>query len=352
MRFVSIKNLREGMIVAEDIIKEQNRLPLIKKNSILNENLICSLKKYSINGIYIDDELSKNINIESNISKSLQSKTINAIKNMQIDAVIDSAKEIVDEYLQLKNISFDKLSVNKDIYEHSLNVCEFSLAIGKKFGYNKEKLVNLAVSSLLHDIGKVCIDNNLLSKINLSNSIIKKINIDANNKNYHYYMHPAYGHNMLNNVEGINSMMKAAILEHHENEDGTGFPLGLKADEINEFARIIHVCDSYDDLISKYSPSETFEYLMGGCGSLFNQEVVKSFRECIPIYPKGITVILSNGLKAIVLENNKDNPLRPKLILEGSGQVFDLIMPILKNVTIIGIDAFDNSIEDKKTARM
>lgn len=338
MRYMNIDHLNEGMIVANDILSPNNNIPLVKNKSRLTSGIIENLKKCNIRGIYIDDDISKDINIVDNISPTLQSKSINALKNLNFEDIIESAKEIVEEYLYLDNISFDKLNISNNMYEHSLNVCEFSVAVGKKMGYNRQKLTGLAISALLHDVGKTCIDNNLLSKINISSVLSKRINIDANNENYHYYMHPAYGHNMLNNIDGMSSIVRTGILQHHENENGTGFPLGLKSNEIGDYAKIIHVCDEYDKVITKNTPSEALEYIMGGDGSLFNENVVKTFKEYIPIYPKGITVILSNGLRAIVAENHKENPLRPKLIVEGNGQTLDLMMPVWKNITIVDVD--------------
>ncbi|MBO5138866.1 MAG: HD domain-containing protein [Bacilli bacterium] len=351
MRYMNIDHLSEGMIVANDILSTNKNIPLVKNNSRLTNGIIENLKKCNIRGIYIIDDISKDINIVDNISPTLQSKSINALKNMKFEDIVESAKEIVEEYIYLDNISFDKLNVSNNMYEHSLNVCEFSVAVGKKMGYNREKLTSLAISALLHDIGKTCIDNNLLSKINISSVLAKKINIDANTENYHYYMHPAYGHNMLNNIDGMSSIIRISILQHHENENGTGFPLGLNSNEINEYAKIIHVCDEYDKVITKSTPSEALEYIMGGNGSLFNENVVKIFKDCIPIYPKGITVILSNGIRAVVLENHKENPLRPKLILESNGQVLDLIMPVWKNITIVDVDIMNNE-KEKNSIKM
>lgn len=349
MRYINIKNLKNGMIIAEDILSEKGSIPLVKKNSILTDNIIESLNSCNIKGVYIDDSLSKNIEIKSNIPESLQSKTISSLKNMNIEGVIESAKEIVDSYMYLSDISFDKINKNTSTYEHALNVCEFSVAVGKMLDYNRDNLIALATASLLHDIGKICVDNKLFDKLNVSDFLSNRINIDKESKNYHYYMHPAYGHNILSNIEIVSSNVKAAVLEHHENEDGTGFPLGLKGKEINEYAKVIHVCETYDNLLSSYSPSEALEFLMGGSGTKFDYEIVKVFSKNIPIYPKGVTVLLSNGLKAIVYENNKENPLRPKLLLEFNGQVYDLMMPILKNVTITKVEGFESSIDINKS---
>lgn len=349
MRYMRTENLKEGMIVVNDIFDPNKNplhsLPLIKNNAVLTYEQIEGLKKYNINGIYVNDSISKNIEIVENIPQTLQKKAIDALRNFKYENIVECAQQIVAEYIYLSDISFDKLNISSNMYEHSINVCEFSVAVGKKMGYNRYDLTNLAIAALLHDIGKTCIDNNLLSKINISSTISSKINVDEKDEQYHYYMHPAYGQNMLSNMDNVSSVVRASVLQHHENENGSGFPLGLKSSEISEFAKIIHVCDVYDEIVTKNSPSEAFEYIMGGNGTLFNEEVVNIFKEFIPIYPKGITVVLSNGFRAIVLENHKGFPLRPRLILEDTGQIYDLMMPILHNITIESVDIFQEEKE-------
>ncbi len=77
---------------------------------------------------------------------------------------------------------------------------------------------------------------------------------------------------------------------------GSGYPNGLTGDKIHPFAKIIHVADVYDALSSDraykkaYTYSESLEYLMGGCGTLFDQQVVRAFMDKVPVYPKGVTV--------------------------------------------------------------
>ena len=77
------------------------------------------------------------------------------------------------------------------------------------------------------------------------------------------------------------------------------------------------MADVYDALSSDraykkaYTYSESLEYLMGGCGTLFDQQVVRAFMDKVPVYPKGVTVLLSDGREAIVVENHLGSPLRP-----------------------------------------
>lgn len=127
----------------------------------------------------------------------------------------------------------------------------------------------------------------------------------------------------------ISAQIKVAVLYHHENVDGTGYPNGVMGDEQTLFTKIIHAADVYDALVSKrpykepYAPCEAAEYLMGGCGILFDQEVIEVMLRAIPLYPKGTEVELSDGRVGIVKENADAHNLRPVLRLM-DGTTLDL----------------------------
>ena len=115
---------------------------------------------------------------------------------------------------------------------------------------------------------------------------------------------------------------------HHEKWNGQGYPMGLSREKIPLEARIMAIADVYDALTSKrpykdpYTPSEAIEYLMGGCNILFDESIVRAFMKCVPVYPKGATITLSDNRLAVVYENNP-NPLRPKVKVE-TGEIIDL----------------------------
>ena len=141
--------------------------------------------------------------------------------------------------------------------------------------------------------------------------------------------HARYSYDILNENLFISARTKQGVLHHHENEDGTGYPDRLVGDEIPPYAKIIHVADVYDALTSKrpykkpYALSEALEYLMGGSNVLFDREVVEAFIKAVPVYAKGIEVTMTNGERAIVVENTS-NPLRPIVRFIKSGKDIDL----------------------------
>jgi HD-GYP domain-containing protein (c-di-GMP phosphodiesterase class II) len=120
------------------------------------------------------------------------------------------------------------------------------------------------------------------------------------------------------------------VYMHHENVDGTGYPLGLHGDQIYMFAKIIHIADVYDAMTNKRSyhseqpPKEALEFLMNRTGSMFQPEYVQAFVTYIPVYPKGRNVILSDGSVAVVVENRQKNTLYPIVRRLSDGETIDM----------------------------
>jgi HD-GYP domain-containing protein (c-di-GMP phosphodiesterase class II) len=115
---------------------------------------------------------------------------------------------------------------------------------------------------------------------------------------------------------------------HHEKVDGSGYPYGLKGDEIMLPGRIIAVADVYDALTSyrpyrtPMQPAEAVEYIMGNIGVQFDYDVVIAFLHKLELYPVGGFILLSNGKSAVVLDNQ--NSLRPIVRLLDTGDILDL----------------------------
>ena len=120
------------------------------------------------------------------------------------------------------------------------------------------------------------------------------------------------------------------VYMHHENYNGTGYPMGLSGDQIYLFAKIIHIADVYDAITSErvykkaQSPGEAVEFLMKNAGTMFQPEFVKAFITYIPVYPKGRNVVLSDGSTAVVVENRQHHTLYPVVRRLSDGKTIDL----------------------------
>jgi HD-GYP domain-containing protein (c-di-GMP phosphodiesterase class II) len=243
------------------------------------------------------------------------------------------AEKMVNQMIENAPVSVDMIDLrNFDdyTYRHSVNVAVLSTVIGMHLGYTKEYLNELCTAALLHDIGKQM----------LYPEILNKPGFLTDDEYEHIKEHPQMAYDILKERMDISAKVRISVLSHHENEDGSGYPRGLKGDEIFAFAKIIHVADVFDALTSKrpykqpYAKSEAVEYLMGNCGRLFDTKVVEAFINSISVYPKGMEVLLSDGRRGIV-SANRNNSLRPVVRLFNGEEINLNDFTMYRNVIIV-----------------
>ena len=320
MRYISIEEAEPGMLLAKGVYDAYSRV-LVAKKRPLSREYIDKLKERGYLGFYIEDEFSEGIEVEETISVELRNKGVEALRKKNIDATMQVAKDIVSQILHSDKISLDMVDLrtfDDYTYRHSVNVAVLSTIIGMGMGLEQDLLNDLCIAAMFHDMGKLMIDAEVINKPGrLTKEEFGLIK-----------MHPQLSVDLLAGRWNISLESKEAILAHHENHDGSGYPRGLQKNEIPLYAKIIHVADVYDALTSKraykdpYTPSESIEYLMGGCHILFDAIVVNAFLKWVPVYPKGVLVKLSDGREGIVFENTS-NPIRPKIRLR-DGEILDL----------------------------
>ncbi len=127
--------------------------------------------------------------------------------------------------------------INIEDIRHGVRVANQSLKLATLIGFKKNFKDNIYISSLFHDIGKAYLSQKILNKPGkLSDSEKKHIN-----------NHPIYSYNEVLNL-GYSNEIALNILHHHENFNGTGYPNGLKGEDIPIGARIIKICDVFDAL--------------------------------------------------------------------------------------------------------
>ena len=320
MRYISIEEAEPGMLLAKGVYDAYSRM-LVAKQRPLSNDYIDKLRERGYLGFYIEDEFSEGIEVEETISVELRNKGVEALRKKNIDATLQVAKDIVGQIIQSDKVSLDMVDLrtfDDYTYRHSVNVAVLSTIIGMGLGLKQDALNDLCVAAMFHDMGKLMIDAEVINKPGrLTKEEFGLVK-----------MHPQLSVDLLAGRWNISLEAKEAILAHHENHDGSGYPRGLQKNQIPLYAKIIHVADVYDALTSKrvykdpYTPSESIEYLMGGCHILFDATVVNAFLKWVPVYPKGVIVKLSDGREGIVFENTS-NPIRPKIRLR-SGEILDL----------------------------
>ncbi|MFZ5649028.1 MAG: HD-GYP domain-containing protein [Bacillota bacterium] len=331
MRRVPTSFLQPGMEVAHPVFTNDG-VVLLSKGVKLTEEYIRRLVKREIPFLYISDSISEDVNINDVISEGLRVEAnkhvkdiINKVVNKNND-FIDLARlksivsEIVSQLLSNRNMLYDLVdirSVDDYLYSHSVNVCVLAVMTGVSLGYRQDRLEELAVGALLHDVGKSLVPLNVLNKPGrLTSEEFEEIK-----------KHPDYSLQILRKKSGISSVSRVIAYQHHERYNGDGYPRGIKKDDFLEPAQIVGMVDIYDAITSdrvykKALPAfEAYEMLSGAGDHYFRFDIVKKFLSQVAVYPSGSLVRLSTGQIGIVVENKKSYPLSPKvrIILEPDG---------------------------------
>ena len=319
MHFIEIERVNAGETVAVAVNDGEGRL-LIGAGQMLTPKMIRRLIKIGITGLYVIDGIDDDKIIESTISNELKAEAVRDLKHLNIDNALNNAKKIVTSLTESEQCNYINIKTfDNYTYEHSVSVSIYSTLIGIEEGLNEDQLSKLALSGLLHDIGKSCIPNEILQKPG-------KLTYDEFEE---MKKHPEYGYHMLKDNFEIGATTKMGVFEHHENEDGSGYPRGLKGNKIYKFAKMVHIADVYDAIISKrpyktaQTPQEAIDFLLKHEGTMFDKRYLEMFVDIVPAYPKGIMVQLSNGMSGVVVGNRRGYVLRP-IIRTLDEQIIDL----------------------------
>ena len=191
-------------------------------------------------------------------------------------------------------------------FTHSVNVCIFSVALGKKLGFSKVQLYDLGMTALLHDVGKARVPAEILNKVGgLEDREWKFIQ-----------QHPWLGALTLFGMRGYEEIPYRSILvahEHHMKMDLTGYPKTIRARTLGMFSRIVAVADGFDAATTRriyntkaIEPDEVLKEMWDNPKRGYDHVVVKALINLIGVYPVGTCVILDTFEVAIVAATNPD----------------------------------------------
>lgn len=364
MRLVPIESIREGSYLARSIFDENGRI-LLKEGIKLTSAILNRLKCIHIYSLYIKDEYSET-EIEDIIRPELRQKSIKTIKETfssierlqdrlhsnsipkskqfsllkqreeYFSSIYKLAEDLIENVLLTKSIMVnlvDIKSMDSYTYQHCVNVAVLSLVLGIGLQLNKYELRDLCVGALIHDIGKVFV----------SKDIILKEGPLTNEEYIEVKKHPLKGYEYLRNIYSITSAARMVVLQHHERQDGKGYPEGIRGDKINRLAKIVAIADVYDALTSDRPyrrallPNEALEFIMANCDSMFDYNYVYAFSKIIIPYPRGTIVKLSNGDIGVVEETPLNYPLRPdiKIIKSSDKSKIGSLLNLVKELSVV-----------------
>ncbi len=256
------------------------------------------------------------------------------------------AQEIVDEITASVSrhphalITLARLKTSDNYtYMHSVAVCAMMIALARELGMAEEQVREAGYSGLLHDVGKMAVPEVILNKPGrLSDeefSVVKS--------------HPEKGREILLRTGDVPNMVVDVCLHHHEKYDGSGYPHGLKSEDISVYARMGAICDVYDAITSNrpykkgWGPAESLQKMAQWKGH-FDPVLFQSFVKVVGIYPIGSLVRLKSQRLAVVIEQNEKTLLKPKVKI-----FFSILssMPLPQSV----VDLASASVEDSIEAR-
>ncbi len=330
MKIVKVDNLKGGEVLAKPILTKEYKI-LLSEELVLRPEYVDKIRDLGITEVFVkDEELVKTqevVLLKSDIEEGFKRQVRNIIEkhtynnNQELVELSGTADGIINEILEEDDVIeqiYDIRERSSDIYEHSINLCSLATLTALKLNLAKERVHDIAVGSLLHDLG---LRYMTISYQNQNLDSLSKVELSE------YMKHPVYGYSAVKNENWISDTGKSIILFHHERIDGSGYP--LKAKEIPYEAAIVGVCDAFDEMICgigcrRTKVYEAIEYMKIYKEKRFPKEIVDALLQFTAVYPAGSTVLLTNGQTGKVVRQNKEFSDRPVIELKNH-DIIDLV---------------------------
>ncbi|MBF0456466.1 MAG: HD-GYP domain-containing protein [Nitrospirae bacterium] len=284
-REIDIKFIKQ----ADDLIEPIREVSL--KEEMTQANIIRNAAKETIKNVLADVRLGNQIDVET-VKQIVPQMTDSIFRNK--DALIGLSRiKSVDEYL----------------FFHSVSVCVLMVSLGHSLDISREEIDQIGVGALLHDIGKVKVNQDILNKPGrLTDDEFGKIKD-----------HVTFGYEILKQIPSIPEPALIVTHQHHERFDGTGYPNKLRGDGLSVYGQMASVVDVYDALTSDrcyhkgMQSTDALRKIFEWSQFHFNPSIVQHFIRCVGVYPIGTLVRLDNHRLGVVIESGKDALTKPKV---------------------------------------
>lgn len=341
MRIRAVSKLIGGEILAEAILTREKEI-LIPKGTELKSEYIPLIQSLEIESLMLEDpyedyEKPHFIIQENSIKKytgSVRKLMEGHIyhendKSLKIFEVI--ANDIVKEInSSTAEAILDMKERSSNLYEHTIMVTLLSVLVGKKLKLDEQRLYNLALGCLLHDIG--------LRYVTIPYEDRDLTTVEPAEM-FEYKKHTILGYSALQDEKWIPQISRKMILSHHENMEGTGFPMKQKYKETE--CRIIQACDAFDCYISgmeckRMSVQEALNIIIGNAGKKYDKAVVDNLVSTVAKYPVGTTVKTNGEERGVVISQTVD-PENPIIMILNTDECSERNLMLEENISILGV---------------
>lgn len=337
MKKIQVKDLRPGMVTAEDIYSIDGQLILGKKVILIDKN-IEKLDSFGIYSIKIEDNVVSVVPAMNDVPPSYNERIrqkpeflafkesfeshvdmlqtglnqiVESNSNFDAENVVSQTLTFIDNIdhsVNLMDMLLNMRDYDDSTYAHCVNAAIISNIFAGWLNLSKEDRATATSCGLFHDIGKIKVPESILKKP----GPLTKAEFDAIKR------HPLDGYNILD-AAGLGEEIKNAALMHHEKCDGSGYPYGFTRDKISFFSKMITIVDIYDAMTSKriyrdpICPFDVIEEFEKEGYDKYDTDMILTFLRNVTNSFIGFRVRLNNGLEGEVVFVHPEKLSRPTI---------------------------------------
>ncbi|WP_341679080.1 HD-GYP domain-containing protein [Niveibacterium sp. SC-1] len=236
---------------------------------------------------------------------------------------------MVDSLLTDKDVTVHLMPeriAGEEMYLHAMNTTVLSLMLARELNTPRGSCIELGVGALLHDIGKADVPD----RVRLKQEALTRVELEL------LHEHVGFGVAMGRRL-GLSAEALSVIAQHHEAVDGSGYPHGLRGEQISLLAKVVAIANNFDNLCNPANPArvmtphEALSMMYSQQRARFEPGALSVFIRCLGVYPPGTIVVLANERYGIVTAVNSSRPLRPVVQVCDARRPDDLVLVHLED---------------------